>query len=177
MSDEQDKTFSEGYTSGYWAGPCGIASGILPFCPASGRFCLAARSHLVHQGGCWSTIGGACPLWEAPCTSALRELREETCYEGEVKTQFLYCFRSKEFRYFTYLGVVESEFDLPRDRTSCWETTRLHWLSLTAIQQAIKTTPQRLHPGFVVMLEHSSKKLFPIVSLGRSYTGVTQPML
>ena len=155
----------EGEIDGYWAGPSGVASGILPFCTITRRFCLAERSGVVHQGRCWSTVGGACPQGALPHASAIREFREETHYQGSITTLYLYSFTDGRFRYITYLGMVNREFDLPADRAACWETTRLKWLTLSSIEKAIVAKPPLFHPGFIVMLQRSRTTLSHLVDL------------
>ena len=55
------------------------AAGLLPFTvtPAGVRVLLALRSEGTHQGGTWSTIGGAIDYGETPWEAAVREASEE----------------------------------------------------------------------------------------------------
>src|ERR1700760_4095649 len=55
------------------------AAGLLPFAVTSSgvRVLLALRSEGTHQGGTWSTIGGAIDNEETPWEAALREASEE----------------------------------------------------------------------------------------------------
>jgi 8-oxo-dGTP pyrophosphatase MutT (NUDIX family) len=153
----------ENEIDGYWAGQSGFASGILPFCTITRRFCLAERSGLVHQGRCWSTFGGACPRGTLPRANAIREFREETCYQGSIATLYVYRFTDGRFRYITYVGMVDREFDLPENPATCWETSKLKWFTLSSIEKAIVAKPVLFHPGFIVMLKRSRAMLSRLV--------------
>src|SRR4051812_42951054 len=110
-----------------WAGEGGFASGILPICVKTKRICLAWRSPYVHMGNCWGTIGGAVHKGMSPQESAINELKEESGYGGPVRLIDAYVFSFGKFKYFNYLGIVESEFHLAADEEFADETDHIEW--------------------------------------------------
>lgn len=156
--------YIEGTDSVYWAGPDSTASGILPFATRTSRICLAWRSPSVHQGSCWGTIGGACKSGMSPEDSAIRELTEETGYNGQIKLLLAYVYKDKLFRYYNYLGFVDDEFTLTADATP-WETTAIGWFPFDRILVTMNKRPELFHPGLRALFSNAgpliTRSIFP----------------
>ena len=136
---------------------CELASGILPVCRNTGRICLAWRSRFVRDGDCWGTIGGAAPLTESLRDSAVRELREETGYTGEIELQPAYAFIEGSFQYHNFVGLVPDEFTLSPCTENSWETLHLAWRHWAEWQEMIRTEAAIFHPGVLCLFRHAAK--------------------
>jgi 8-oxo-dGTP pyrophosphatase MutT (NUDIX family) len=137
----------------FWAGEGGGASGILPVCVKTKRLCLAWRSSQVHMGNCWGTIGGAIQRGMSPPESAIEEMREETGYGGRIELKDAYVFASGKFRYFNYLGLVDSEFSFNPEGGHSWETDYIKWMTY---EQALKEIEGgKAHTGLKALFEQS----------------------
>jgi 8-oxo-dGTP pyrophosphatase MutT (NUDIX family) len=140
----------EGYIKGgaasYWAGVDSAASGILPICVRTARICLAWRSTHVHEGNCWSTIGGANKPSLSPEDNARRELQEETGFFGRITLRPAYVYADGDFRYHNFLGLVDEEFEIAESVTR-WEVTALRWSHFHMIIGTMRRRPQLFHIG------------------------------
>lgn len=96
--------------------------GIYPMAQDTGRLLLGLRSWMVDDPGMWAGFGGAANLGEDLQNAALRELREETGYAGEIVLQ--------ELRARAFLGTVPEEFG-PRLN---WETHEARWVTIDEAQ-------------------------------------------
>src|ERR1700749_1802915 len=100
------------------------AAGLLPFTvtPGGVRVLLALRSEGTHQGGTWSTIGGAIDYGETPWGAAVRgasaaDRHEYGCVSGWSYTPF----------------VVPLPSDAPvtiGHGWATWETAELRWVPI-----------------------------------------------
>lgn len=135
----------------FWAGEGGGASGILPICTKTKRVCLAWRSRYVHMGNCWGTIGGAIQRGMSPQESAIEEMREETGYGGSIKLVNAYVFSSGKFRYFNFLGLVDSEFSFNPHSQYSDETDHIEWMTY---EEALEQMG-RAHTGLKALFEQS----------------------
>lgn len=149
----------DGQGNTFWSGSQG-ASGILPICTTTKRICLAWRSRHVHIGNCWGTIGGAIEEGSTPQANAIDELREETGYNGALKTIPAYIFKSGTFQYFNFLGLVPEEFEFMPSSGHSWETDKIMWMNYQEFQAALK----RAHPGLVALYQHSKGKIEQVLS-------------
>jgi 8-oxo-dGTP pyrophosphatase MutT (NUDIX family) len=115
------------------------AAGLLPFTvtPAGVRVLLALRSEGTHQGGTWSTIGGAIDPGETPWEAAVREASEEV--PGLAVTGVL---AADSHRYACVSGWSYTTFlvPLPSDAPvaighgwATWETAELRWVPLEEV--------------------------------------------
>lgn len=117
-------------------------AGVLILAQDTGRFLFNHRSAFVNEPGTWGVWGGAVEEGEDPPDAAMRELHEETGYEGEILSFYpLYAFHSGSFSYWTYLVVVPEEFDPVLD----WESKGFVW---TALRRA----PHPRHFGLEALL-------------------------
>lgn len=137
----------------FWAGAGGGASGILPVCTKTKRLCLAWRSVAVHMGNCWGTIGGAIQRGMSPAESAIKEMREETGYEGSIQMLDAHVFVSGKFRYFNFLGLVDREFTFEPKRGHGWETDHIEWMDYGKAREEIEGG--RAHLGLKPLFEES----------------------
>lgn len=152
----------------FWAGEGGGASGILPVCPKTQRICLAWRSRHVHMGNCWGTIGGAIQRGMSPAESALEEMREETGYGGKVALKDAFVFSSGKFRYFNYLGIVDSEFGFHPAGEHSWETDHIEWFTYPEALQEIHSG--RAHTGLKQLFEKSRDLIESLLDFDSSET-------
>jgi 8-oxo-dGTP pyrophosphatase MutT (NUDIX family) len=120
--------------TGFWGRR---AAGCIFFSKATKRFMLSHRSEDVLEPGTWGTWGGALDKGEGPIRGCLREIREETNYQGPVKLVLLYEFKHDSgFKYYNYLAIVNDEFEPDYN----WESQGHRWFT-------INKWPRPLHPG------------------------------
>ena len=116
-------------------------AGVLVYCTTTKRFLLGLRSKLVNEPNTWGTFGGKIEDDADPKMAALRELKEETGYNGNVDLQLFDVFESGNFKFYNFLGKVEKEFSPTLD----WENENAEWFSLNKF-------PQNLHFGLKRLL-------------------------
>lgn len=119
-------------------------AGVLVYCSSTNRFLLGLRSAWINEPGTWGTFGGKIDNDADPEIAALRELKEETGYNGEIDLSLFDTFQSGKFKFYNFLGKVEEEFSPILD----WENESAEWFSLNEF-------PQNLHYG----LKHLLPKL------------------
>ncbi|MFZ1009224.1 MAG: NUDIX domain-containing protein [Candidatus Sulfotelmatobacter sp.] len=140
-----------------------FASGILPVCRTTGRICLAWRSQFVGQGDCWGTLGGAAMPGQSLRDSAIRELREETGYDGEIELQPVFEFAEGSLQYQNFIGSVPVEFTLSPSAEHSWETVSLAWRQLGEWRQLMRAQPHSFHPGVLRLFRHAEKLIASFV--------------
>lgn len=116
-------------------------AGVLVYCSSTNRFLLGLRSTWVNEPGTWGTFGGKIDNDTDPKMAALRELKEETEYNGEIDLSLFDIFQSGNFKFYNFLGKVEEEFSPILD----WENESAEWFSLNEF-------PQNLHFGLKRLL-------------------------
>ena len=117
-----------------------IAAGAVVIARTTGRTLFALRSNDVSKGGVWAFFGGKVESGEKPSEAALRELAEESGYDGPVeRVTPLLTFKNRLITFHNNLVIVPHEF---KTRLN-WENTDSRWA---------KRFPQPLHPGVVALL-------------------------
>ncbi len=120
------------------------AAGVLFYHRATGTFLLNQRSHSIHYGGTWSTLGGAIDKGENALEGALREAEEEI---GSLPNTYrvltshadtVYGQRSN-WTYDTFVVEVESQW---APEGGDWESIGNEWMTVSEMLQV------ELHPGF-----------------------------
>ena len=115
------------------------AAGLLPFTvtPSGIRVLLALRSEGTHQGGTWSTIGGAIDEDETPWEAAVREASEEV--PGLDLTGAL---AADSHEYACVSGWSYTTFAVPLASDApvrighgwaTWETAELRWVPIEEV--------------------------------------------
>lgn len=96
---------------------------------------LSRRSRNVSVPLTWAPWGGRMERGEVPAQTAMREFREESGYEGPVElvaesewehrvgATGPFCF----FRFYTFVGLVDDQFDPPA--VPNWEVDEARWVS------------------------------------------------
>lgn len=109
--------------TGFWGRK---GAGCLVYARSTGRFLLAFRSEEVREPGTWGTWGGAVPEGMDPAESTLRELMEETGFEGAADMVRVHVFSdaASGFVYENFIAVVEDEFEPVLN----WENDGFAWL-------------------------------------------------
>ena len=126
--------------TGFW-GKRG--AGCLVFAKASNKFLIGYRSNFVQEPNTWGTWGGAIDDKENPQKAAIRELKEETGYTGNIEAVIaMLVFQKASFKYFNYLIVINKEF-LPV--LNC-ENKDFRWV-------CIGDWPTPMHPGMKSLIE------------------------
>jgi 8-oxo-dGTP diphosphatase len=117
-------------------GPLG-AAGLLLVC--DGQVLLQERSGRVHQGGTWSTPGGALEPGEDALAAAAREAHEELGLEAcSYDVTRLYVAECGGWTYTTVVATVPERPTLVQQ----WETARMAWLDPDDVARL------PLHPAF-----------------------------
>ena len=101
-------------------------AGVLPVSRESRKCLIALRSDWVMEPRTWGIWGGKIDDGEvSPKDAALRELFEETGYTGNVSLYEAYVYKDKNFQYYNFFGLVDSEFEPDLN----WETSDYRWFS------------------------------------------------
>lgn len=109
--------------TGFWGKK---GAGCIVMARDTGRFLIAHRSKHVQEPNTWGTWGGAIDSSEDPQEAAMRELIEETGFDGSVLAEFpLMVFRKGSFAYHNYLFIVDEEYTPELD----WENQGYRWCS------------------------------------------------
>lgn len=140
-----DTAKTEEYKSKFWGQK---GSGILCISASTGRILLMHRSELVNEPGTWGIPGGKVDDEEKLTYSALRELQEETGYDGTIQLFESYIFKEDTFEYHNFLGVVATEFEVQLN----WESTDAKWF-------AQKELPENLHFGVEILLKNANNQI------------------
>lgn len=129
--------------TGYWGRR---GAGCVVQCASTGRLLMPLRSENVQEPNTWGTWGGAIDDGESPKSAALRELREESLYSGEILSmEKLYVYVDGAFTYTTFLVKVPVEFS---SRFADGETQKAKWI-------ALDNMPKNLHNGMRAILGDS----------------------
>jgi|FAXJ01.1.fsa_nt_gi putative nucleotidyltransferase with HDIG domain len=168
-STDQPSVQKKYYDDGYGAAGCIFVA------KDTGRILLAHRNaeEDPHQGYVnepdeWATWGGKTEHGESAKDAVVREVEEETGYDGEYKLAFLWTYEDKDkvFRYHNFLAIVQTEF-LPQ-RT--WENDRGKWVEWGE-------WPHPMHFGLKALLQHAGEKIHRVVTLiKRKKAGIVREM-
>ena len=112
------------------------AAGALPVACSTKRVFLTLRSADVVEPHTWGLPGGKMEPGETPAEAALREMREEISYEGELLLIPSFVYREDEFAFHNFLALVPDEFDVELN----WESDDAGWFELSDL-------PKPLHFG------------------------------
>lgn len=129
------------------------AAGVLPFCSKTKRFLVAYRSAWVMEPHTWGIFGGKLDDHEHdPKRVAVRELIEETEYNGVIHLKAAYLFEDKKvgFRYHNYIGIVPEEFEAVLN----WESEDTRWVTFEELEKL-----KNKHFGLVELI-HNSRQMF-----------------
>lgn len=136
------------------------AAGVLPICRATNRMCFLWRSPDTEMGNVWGLPGGSIDQNETPAEGALREMREETGYQGPVKLVPSYIYESDRIIYHNFIGVVSEEFPFhPTDFKFAQEHTRMEWMSWLELCSRLDANLKNFHPGVIEFLYHSQDEI------------------
>ncbi len=98
-----------------------------------------------------------------PLSNALKELSEESGYNGPIQLNLLYIFEDNKknskgepclFRFWTFAGIVPKEFDSNPHAHHQWETAGLHWVTF---EELMKLEPK--HYGLKALLDNAGSKI------------------
>jgi len=102
-----------------------LGAGCLIFCKSSKRFLIGHRSKYVNEANCWSNFGGKIDSNENIEDAVKREFAEETKYNNTIELIPAYVFKTRGFKYYNFLGIIENEFKPILD----WENDDYKWLN------------------------------------------------
>jgi ADP-ribose pyrophosphatase YjhB (NUDIX family) len=134
-------------------------SGALIMAKDTGRLLFAlraSRSVSYEKPREWNLWGGKVYLHESPETGAIRCAKEQTGYKGNFADVIqLYSFVSlyTNFRYYTYLLIVENEFEPNIDRKII---DHYQWVEYGEF-------PEPLHPAVKTLFERAGHKIKDII--------------
>ena len=125
------------YAESFW-GDAG--SGVLVVARDTQRILLGLRSEDVNEPNTWGNFGGAIGVTDfgepeealPPEENALKEMAEEIGYTGTIEMMPSFTYRSPEFTYYNFIGIVEQESDVPLNQFN-WEVSELQWFTLAEI--------------------------------------------
>jgi 8-oxo-dGTP pyrophosphatase MutT (NUDIX family) len=112
-----------------------IGAGVLPISLKTKRILIAFRSGYVDTPNTWSTWGGSIDIDEEnenqPNKIALREFREETGYDGEIKLipSYIHKTLNNFFTYYNFIGLLDDEFTPQLD----WENDYYRWVTFNEL--------------------------------------------
>eukprot|EP01138_Halocafeteria_seosinensis_P015444 gb/GECG01015762.1/.p1 GENE.gb/GECG01015762.1/~~gb/GECG01015762.1/.p1 ORF type:complete len:149 (+),score=19.85 gb/GECG01015762.1/:1-447(+) len=107
-------------------------AGVLVLAQKTGRFLVQLRSELVFEGRTYGVYGGKLEPGETCEQCAVRELREETGYTGNVVLHRIHRFKDPQanFEYQNFVGVVQDEFT----PVGNWESDADYWLTFEQLK-------------------------------------------
>lgn len=123
------------------------AAGVLFYHRPTGTFLLNQRSHNIHFGGTWSTLGGAIDRDETAIEGALREAEEEIgslpesyrVVSSHADTVYALEGSDSNWTYDTFVVEVEEQW-VPEGGD--WESIGNDWFTVSEMMAL------ELHPGF-----------------------------
>jgi 8-oxo-dGTP pyrophosphatase MutT (NUDIX family) len=140
-----------------------VGAGILPICKSTGRVLIGLRSEDVNEPFTYGAFGGKVSDpddeeadYEGEITpelilhTAKIELMQETGFDGDIELIKAYVFKSAEFEYHNFFGIVEEEFEPVLN----WENDIAEWVTLSQLQ-ALRPK----HFGLKSLLLHSGNTL------------------
>ena len=129
--------------TGFWGEQ---GAGCVIFAEDTKRFLIAHRSNEVEQPGTWGTWGGAVDKGSSLKDTIIKEIKEETGFEGKIKEIIpLYVFAKGSFKYHNFVVVVDKEF-VPKLN---WENKGYEWCLWG-------NWPSPLHFGLQALLKHTT---------------------
>ena len=125
------------YAESFWGN---AGSGVLVVARDTQRILLGLRSEDVNEPNTWGNFGGAIGVTDfgepeealPPEDNALKEMAEEIGYTGAIEMMPSFTYRSPEFTYYNFIGIVEQESDIPLNQFN-WEVSELQWFTLAEI--------------------------------------------
>lgn len=118
--------WTDDFNGSFW-GKAG--AGVLVICTKTNRMLLGLRSENVEEPGTLGIFGGKVDDREKNFEKvALRELYEETGYDGNIKMIPAYVYKTTgkiKFEYHNFIGLVEEEFKPILD----WENEDAFWMT------------------------------------------------
>lgn len=134
-----------GQPTNFWGNS---GSGVLLKANDTGRYLILKRSEWVNEPNTWGIISGKTDGDETPIQTAQRELAEETGLLIEKKDlEPNYIFKDGDFKFYNFLGTVESEFEPTLD----WENSDYVWADLDKL-------PTPVHFGLQELIANKFKK-------------------
>lgn len=137
------------------------AAGIILVASSTGRILLSLRPCWMEPnlGENWSGWGGLSKVGEYSLDTALRELWEETKYDGPITLFKTYKdhLPDKNFEYQNYIGVIPEEFTPELDL----ENDGFRWMTMSELYSQQK--PFKLNPGFERCLNETKAMLLEII--------------
>ena len=110
-------------STGYWGAK---GAGCIIIAESTGRVLIPRRSSLVLEPNTWGVFGGAIDPEENEKQAVAREVDEEAGHHInpiDLVVLYTYTDEDKDFKYTTYLYVVDEEFT----PTLNWENKAAHW--------------------------------------------------
>ena len=125
------------YAESFW-GDAG--SGVLVVARDTQRILLGLRSEDVNEPNTWGNFGGAIGVTDSgepeealpPEENALKEMAEEIGYTGAIEMIPSFTYRSPEFTFYNFIGLVDRESDIPLNQFN-WEVSELRWFTLDEV--------------------------------------------
>lgn len=115
------------------------AGALLVAC-TTGRLLLTLRSAEVLEPHTWGLPGGRVEPGETPMDAAVRELREELSYRGDLLLVPSYVYEESSFRYHNFVALVPKEFG-PRLN---WENDDAQWFDASGLPEPLHFGVERL---------------------------------
>ncbi|HOT88113.1 MAG TPA: cell wall hydrolase [Bacteroidales bacterium] len=154
--DEYNDLDSSSINKKYWDDGRGAVGGIF-IAEDTGRILLAHRSSEVDfEPLTWGTWGGKIDKNESPENALIREIKEETKYNGNYKIVYLWTFTDKKYNFkcHNYLILVPFQF-YPRLN---WENDNFKWVEWGK-------WPYPMHFGLEELIKNAGQSLIKIIEL------------
>lgn len=133
------------------------AAGALPVACSTGRVLLTLRSQEVLEPGTWGIPGGRMEPNETAEDAAVREMREELGFDGDMILLPVFVYRETEFVFYNFVALVDDEFEPELD----WENDDAGWFGPAEL-------PEPLHFGVVRLFEHWPRIQAAMAECGQS---------
>ena len=143
--------YKQYFSESFWGSR---AAGCIFVATDTGRLMFILRSRNVNEPGTWANVGGKMENGEDIIEAVSREVQEEIKYYGRLKLNKLTEFKSGNFVYYNFLGIVPKEFDPVLN----WESDDFKWIEYGNWDEI-----HPMHFGVKYVIEHDGEKIKSVI--------------
>jgi 8-oxo-dGTP pyrophosphatase MutT (NUDIX family) len=145
------KVYKHYFAESFWGTRAG---GCLFLAQDTGRLMVVLRSRDVNEPHTWANVGGKIDEGEEVIEAVSREVQEEIEYHGSLKLNKLTEFKSGNFVYYNFLGLVPKEFTPILN----WESDDFKWIEYGEWSEI-----QPMHFGLKYIIDEDGDKIKNII--------------